>query len=156
MEDKDFIVQYVGFKTGLNEVEFMRRWTPFAASFKGAGIKSIDLYAVQDNENITFISRNIWDSKTYFENFPTGVAGPGSGGGISVTQFGGYWIEEADLQKPELMQILFTNNYSSDLPHSLRGQCTENAKYLKVIEFLLNDNTIYPETSMFCKHLKTM
>ena len=157
VENNNFIVQYVGFKTKLSETDFVKRWTPFASNFKSAGIKSIDLYQVQDDENLTFISRNIWESKTYFDNFPTGVAGSGSGGGISVTQFGGYWIEEADLPKPNSMQILFSNDYTTPTSqHITRNQCAKNVKFLKVIEYLNVERPIVPKQTLFCKHLKTM
>lgn len=156
VENKNFIVQYVGFKTQLNENDFINRWTPFASNFKSAGIKSIDLYRVQDNENITFISRNIWGSKTYFENFPTGVAGSGSGGGINVTQFGGYWIEETDLSKPNTMQILFSiDDNIFNTKQITRNQCTKKVQFLKVIEFSEIEPSILPKQALFCEYLKT-
>jgi len=156
-EHKNHIVQYVGFKTDLNEIDFIKRWTPFAANFKNAGIKSIDLYKVRDNETLSFISRNIWESKTYFENFPSGVAGSGSGGGISVTQFGGYWIEENDLQKPKTMHLLFSNNdITSELPQIIRNQCTQNVKFLRVIEFLDTNQAAIPKQTIESYHIKTM
>lgn len=155
--NNNFIVQYVGFKTKLSEIDFVKRWTPFALNFKSAGIKSIDLYQVQGDENLTFISRNIWESKTYFENFPTGVAGSGSGGGISVTQFGGYWIEEIDLPKPNIIQILFSNDDTTPTSQqTTRNQCTKNVNFLKVIEYLDVEKSIIPKQTLFCKHLKTM
>jgi len=157
VENKNFIVQYISFKTDLNESDFIKRWTPFASNFKNLGIKSIDLYKVQDNENLTFISRNIWESKTYFKNFPNGVAGSGSGGGISVTQFGGYWLEETDLQKPKIMQLLFSNDDStSALPQTVRNQCTNNVKFLKVIEFSEYKRLKIPKQSIVSNHLITM
>jgi len=156
-ESKNFIVQYIGFKTSLSETDFIKRWTPFASNFKDAGIKSIDLYKVQDNENLTYISRNIWGSKTYFENFPNGVAGSGSGGGISVTQFGGYWIEATDLQKSNLMQILFSNDDGIwVLQHRVRNRCTKNVKFLKVIEFLESKQSDIPKQLIISSHLRTM
>lgn len=157
MKDNNFIVQYVGFKTKLSETDFIKRWTPFASTFKSAGIKSIDLYQVKDDENLTFISRNIWESKTYFENFPSGIAGSGSGGGISVTQFGGYWIEETDLPKPNIMQILFSNDDDvATSQRTIRNQCTKNVKFLKVVEYLDVEKSIIPKQTLICEHLKTI
>jgi hypothetical protein len=156
-QNKNYIVQYVGFKTTLNETDFIKRWTPFATNFKNAGIKSIDLYQVNENENITYISRNIWDAKTYFENFPTGVAGSGSGGGISVTQFGGYFIDDSDLNKSQTMQLLFTNQETLiSLPHKQRNQCTQKVKFIKSIEYLEVEKTLLPKETLSCNHLKTM
>jgi len=43
-KESNYIVQYVGFKTGMDSIEFIKRWTPFATGFKSAGIKTIDLY----------------------------------------------------------------------------------------------------------------
>ena len=105
-----FIIQFVGFKTTLGEIDFIRRWTPFALNFKSQGIITIDLYRVVNNADFTYISRNIWDEKKYFQNFPTGVAGSGSGGGISVTQFGGYSIQLDQLERQDEMQLLFLHD----------------------------------------------
>lgn len=107
MTSTKYIVQFVGFKTTLAEDDFIRRWMPFASNFKSQGIITIDLYRVANNDDLTFISRNIWEEKTYFQNFPTGVAGSGSGGGISVTQFGGYSIQPDQLERQDEMQLLF-------------------------------------------------
>lgn len=105
-----YIIQFVGFKTTLEEIDFIRRWTPFASNFKSQGIITIDLYRVANNDDLTFISRNIWDEKTYFQNFPTGVADSGSGGGISVTQFGGYILQPDKLERQDEMQLLFLHD----------------------------------------------
>lgn len=157
-EHSRYIVQFVGFKTTLDETDFINRWTPFAIGFKKLGIKSIDLYKISNNEHLTFISRNIWDTQTYFQNFPTGVAGSGSGGGISVTQFGGYWIAEHDLEKPDKMQILFTNDY---FPASIlqRKRCTEQVNFKTQVEFAEKDSIILNSTLsniLMCTYRKTM
>ena len=102
-----YIVQFVGFKTDLEESDFIKSWMPFASSFKSSGIDTIDLYAVDGNENINFISRNIWEEQNYFKNFPTGIAGSGGGGGISVIQFGGYRLEANQLDRKDEMRLAF-------------------------------------------------
>jgi hypothetical protein len=159
-ETNRYIVQFVGFKTDLNEEEFIKRWTPFAANFKNAGIKTIDLYSVIENGDLTFISRNIWDEKSYFQNFPSGVAGSGSGGGISVKQFGGYWISENDLQKPNTLNILFSNeNNFSESNIVLRKRCTENVPFQYQIEIDQIDTLILQQNKpniLNCSHVKTM
>ena len=157
IENSNYIVQYVGFKTELDEQNFIKRWTPFASNFKNAGIKTIDLYRVKENDEQTYISRNIWDKKTYFENFPSGVAGSGSGGGIKVTQFGGYWIDDKELEKPENMTLLFTDDNSAISTSKIqRSQCTKNVKYLKMIEFLDSNQSSTSPKLLICNHLKTM
>ena len=159
-ETNKHIVQFVGFKTDLNEEEFIKRWTPFAANFKTAGIKTIDLYSVIDNKDLTFISRNIWEEKSYFQLFPTGVAGSGSGGGISVTQFGGYWISENELQKTNSMNILFTNEQNIFETNSvLRKRCTEKVEFQNQIEFNQIDTAVLKQNQLnifSCKHIKAM
>ena len=157
IENTNFIVQYVGFKTDLDEQRFIKRWTPFASSFKSAGIITIDLYKVIENGEITYISRNIWNNNTYFENFPSGVAGAGSGGGITVTQFGGYWIADHELAKPKNMALFFTNDSSKiEKPNIERIQCTKKVKYLKVVEILDSNQINISQKVLFCNHLKTM
>lgn len=157
-KQSQYIVQYVGFKTNLTENDFIQRWIPFATNFKRAGIKTIDLYKISDSDQFTFISRNIWDAKTYFQNFPTGMAGSGSGGGISVTQLGGYWIDENQLAKPNNMQLLFTNdNFPSTFIS--RKRCTEKVRFENQIELGEKDSTImneYLSNMLNCTHLKTM
>ena len=159
-ETNKYIVQFVGFKTNLNEEEFIKRWTPFAANFKNASIKTIDLYLIIGNSDLTFISRNIWDEKTYFQTFPTGVAGSGSGGGISITQFGGYWIAENNLQKPNAMDILFTNEQITIHNNSVsRERCTEKVRFQNQIEINQLDSLILKQNQpniLTCTHIKTM
>lgn len=151
-----YIVQFVGFKTALSATEFLQRWKPFAARFKHSGAKSIDLYAVSNNPNLAFISRNIWDADTYFQNFPTGVAGSGNGGGIAVTQFGGYWISEQEIAKPSDMQLLFTNEH---LASTARKRCTERVLFAHQLELTGADSALVNTQAsniLFCTHLKTM
>jgi hypothetical protein len=153
-----YIVQFVGFKTNLAEIDFMQRWTPFAANFKRAGIKTIDLYKISDNDKLTFISRNIWDTETYFQHFPTGVAGSASGGGISVTQFGGYWIDENELDNPKIMQLLLTNESFSSISIN-RKRCTDKVNFESQIEFREKDSTLLKKNLteiLNCTHIKTL
>lgn len=157
-QHSQYIVQFVGFSTKLSEHDFINRWAPFAVGFKNAGMKSIDLYKISNNNTLAFISRNIWDAQTYFQNFPTGVAGSGSGGGISVTQFGGYWISENELAQPHQMQLLFSD---SDVTSSkaARERCTENVMFEKQFELSENDRTFsdaMPAHFFICTHIKTM
>jgi hypothetical protein len=159
-ETNKHIVQFVGFKTDLNKEEFIKRWTPFAENFKNAGIKTIDLYRVIDNKDLTFISRNIWDDQSYFQLFPTGVAGSGSGGGVSVTQFGGYWILESELEKPNQMNILFSNERNIFETKSVsRKRCTEKVRFQNQIEINQVDTSILKQSQpniLTCTHIKTM
>lgn len=156
-KSKEWIVQYVGFKTELVETDFIKRWAPFASNFKTAGIKSINLYKVKANENITFISRNVWESKTYFDTFPTGVAGSGSGGGIKVVQFGGYYIDETDLQFPSTMNILFSNEDEElSFATMVRKQCSKNVDFLKMIEFSGAPSSNVMNRCLVCMQIKTM
>ena len=157
-EQSQYIVQFVGFKTNLNESDFIQRWSPYATNFKRAGIKTLDLYKIKDNDQFTFISRNVWDANIYFQNFPTGVAGSGSGGGISVTQFGGFWISENDLEKPNNLQLLFTND---DIQSALknRKRCTEQITFENQIEFGETDSAVLKQNQLKiikCTHIKTM
>lgn len=152
------IVQFVGFKANLNEIDFLKRWLPFALGFKKAGITSIDLYKVSNNDHLNFISRNLWDTNTYFQNFPSGIAVSGRGGGVAVTQFGGYWIAENELDKPDEMQILFTNE---KLPSTIRSRkrCSVNVIFENQVEFTEEDFNllnINPLNILSCTHLKTM
>jgi len=153
-----YIVQFVGFKTDLNDSGFIQRWLPFAKNFKNAGIESINLYKVNKSKVLTFISRNIWDAETYLENFPSGMAVSGSGGGISVTQFGGYWIDENDLNFPNHLQLLFSNE---DFPASIlcRKRCREEVSFQNQMELGEKDTDLlskYAASVLDCTHLKTL
>jgi hypothetical protein len=157
-DQSQYIVQFVGFKANLSDADFINRWLPFAAGFKKAGIRSIDLYKVNNNQQLTYISRNIWEAKTYFKNFPSGIAGSGSGGGIAVIQFGGYWIAQNELEKSNQMHMLFINQYIAGAKVQ-RKRCTIQVPYEHQIEFTENDNlvfTIDPSVILHCRHIKTM
>lgn len=157
-EHNQYIVQFVGFKTNLSDNDFIQRWRPFALNFKQAGIMTIDLYKVRDNDHLTFISRNIWNAKTYFQNFPNGIAGSGSGGGVLITQYGGYWISKQELTKPHTMQLLFTNDSLPSAPIT-RKRCTENIRYENQIELDEMDHTLVSKNQsdvLSCTHMKTM
>ncbi len=156
-QNSPYIVQYVGFKTNLNASDFISRWTPFASGFKNAGVKTIDLYQVHKNEILTFISRNVWDTKTYFQNFPSGIAGAGSGGGISVTQFGGFWLQDDQLQKQHEMKLAFLTSETEETNSMLisRLNCIDNAQYKLMLDILPNAETNF-QNKISCNHIKTM
>ena len=160
IDTNKYIVQFVGFKTDLNESDFIQRWTPFASRFKNAGIQTIDLYKISENKSLTFISRNIWDEKLYFKNFPTGVAGSGSSGEISVTQLGGYWISEYEIEKPDEMKIFFTDREEDLSPTCIvRKRCTENVKYEYQVEITQTNGSILDKNQLnilTCTHSTTM
>lgn len=155
-----YIIQFVGFKTTLNENDFIRRWTPFASNFKSQGILTIDLYNVANNNELTYISRNIWDEKTYFQNFPTGIAGSGSGGGISVTQLGGYSIQPDQLELQNEMQLLFLNDIIRHEEENIISclSCTDKVPFKQVLIFNVasKPNFQFRELDIICKHIKRM
>ena len=155
-----YILQFVGFKTTLEEIGFIRRWTPFALSFKSQGIITIDLYRVANNEDLTFISRNIWDEKTYFQNFPTGVAGSGSGGGISVKQFGGYGIQPDQLERHDKMQLIFLQDIIK-IEDENTISCLSSTDKVPFKQVLIYNNAYKPnlqikQIKIKCKHIKQM
>lgn len=155
--NSNYIVQYVGFKTEMDSKRFIEHWTPFAAKFKRAGIKAIDLYQVKENEFITFISRNVWDDKTYFQNFPSGIARAGSGGGIAVTQFGGYWLQPDHLERQDKMVLAFltTESETTNPTQIARLSCSERNPYLQMLDILPSSPTNFPN-QINCDHLKQM
>lgn len=157
IEKSNYIVQYVGFKTSLDSFEFIKRWTPFASGFKSTGIKTIDLYQVIENENLTFISRNVWDDKTYFQNFPSGIAGGGGGGGISVTQLGGYWLQPDQLERQDKMKLAFltTEEETTNATQIARLSCTDKIPHKQMLDILPTAQTNFPN-QIICKHLKQM
>ena len=153
-----YIAQFVGFKTIFNEADFLKRWLPFALGFKKVGILSIDLYKISNNESLTFISRNIWEATTYFQNFPTGQAASGSGGGITVTQFGEYWIAENEIKKPAGMQLLFTNE-KFPLVGISRARCSVEVPFENQIEFPEKESSLEETNSkniLRCIHINTI
>lgn len=156
-QNSPYVVQYVGFKTNINASDFISRWIPFALGFKNAGAKTIDLYQVHNNETLTFISRNVWDIKTYFQNFPSGIAGAGGGGGISVTQLGGFWLQDDQLQKQHEMKLAFLSSgkEESNTFQISRLNCIENGNYKLVLDILPKAETNF-QNEIYCNHLKTI
>jgi hypothetical protein len=156
----EFIVQYVGFQTAIDKNNFAVRWTPFANQFKSMGIKTIDLYEVAQPNDINFVSRNVWTSQTYLKNFPTGVAGSGGGGGISVYQFGGYWLDEDQLERDDEMELVFLNSAVelADDEITLRSRATENVPYKQLLDFSPAKKMALPASSvkLVCNHIKQM
>lgn len=155
-----YVIQFVGFKTTPDENEFIIRWTPFASNFKSKGIVTIDLYNVENYNELTYISRNIWDEKTYFHNFPTGIAGSGSGGGISVTQLGGYSIQPDQLEPQNEMQLLFLNNIIKLEDENIIS-CLSSTDKVPFKQVLMFNGTYKPNLQshaidIICKHLKRM
>lgn len=155
-----YIIQFVGFKTTLKEIDFIKRWTPFASNFKNQGIITIDLYSLVDNNDLNYISRNIWEEKTYFHNFPTGVAGSGSGGGISVTQFGGYNIQPDQLERQNEMHLLFLKNIvkMDDKNIIACPSSTDKVpfKQVLIINTVNKPNLEQNSIDIKCKHIKEM
>ena len=123
--------------------------------FKNTGIISINLYQVQDNENLNFISRNIWDDKTYFQNFPSGIAGAGHGGGIFVTQLGGYWIESSQLESQKVMKLVFLTTEAANATQIERLSCSNNSPYKQMLDIFPTTQSNFPN-QINCTHLKQM
>ena len=156
--DFNNIVQFVGFKTILNEKHFLTRWHPFAINFKNSGIKSIDLYRVYDNDEINFVSKNIWDKETYFRNFPNGIAGSGNGGGISVEQLGGYWLPNNTPIHQNEMILVFSKTIGASLGNKnsyIRLSVIDNFLYKHVLEYSNGDFISKSDDSLQinCKHI---
>ncbi len=153
-EKSSYIAQYVGFKTGLEPDDFIVRWTPFAASFKSAGIQTIDLYQALGNSFQNYISRNVWDANTYFRNFPSGIAGDGSGGEIRVTQFGGYWLEPDGLDRQDKMILAFltTEVEKTNSTQIARQRCSDTIPYTEMLDILPTTKTNFP-LQIICKYI---
>lgn len=155
-----YIIQFVGFKTTLSETDFIRRWTPFALNFKSIGIITIDLYKAINNNDLTYISRNIWDEKTYFQNFPNGIAGSGSSTDISVTQLGGFYIHPDKLKSQKEMHLLFLNDINKIENENNYSYVSSTAKvpFKKVL--IINDDNkpglVNNSIEIKCKHIKQM
>lgn len=159
-QQSEYIIQYVGFKTSLSDENFLLKWAPFANQFKALGIISIDLYACKDSTELTFISRNVWDSKTYFENFPTGVAQSGGGGGINIIQFGGYWLDKNKLPYEKEMKLLFLENDLQLFDKNVTSHysSTDRVPYRQVLDLPISYEFPISKTSikLICKHIKSM
>ena len=155
-----FIVQYIGFKTKASKESFNILWTPFASQFKAIGIKTIDLYEITNVSTINFISRNVWDSKIYLKHFPSGLAVAGGGGGISVTQFGGYWLREDQQERDDTMKLLFLNEpvELNDPLITSRLRVSDKVPYKQMLDFQLNGNPKIkrPAFEFVCSHIKRM
>lgn len=147
----------MGFKTAIEPNEFIKSWTPFANSFKKVGIKTIDLYQVLENNSLTFISRNVWEKNTYFQNFPSGIAGGGSGGGVVVTQFGGYRLQPDHLERQNNMILAFltTEMEKTNSTQIVRLCCSENIPYKQMLDILPTTKSNFA-MQINCKHLKQM
>jgi len=145
-EKPNYIVQYVGFKTDIEPDGLIKRWTPFDAGFKSAGIKTIDLYQVQENDILTFISRNVWDNKRYFQNFPSEIAGAGSGGGIAVTQFGGFWLQPDHLERQDKMipAFLSTETEITNATQIARSSCSNKMLHKQMLDIIPSIQTNFP------------
>ncbi len=160
LQPSEYIVQYVGFKASFTEEDFLSRWAPFASKFKSLGIISIDLYKNKESNEVTFISRNVWDSKTYFENFPTGAAYSGGGGGIEVIQFGGYWLDKNKLANKEEMKLIFLKNELKIVAENITSQycSTDKVPYKQVLDVPISFEfpASTPSIKLICKHIKTM
>lgn len=110
--EPEWVLQLVGFTTELRADEFALRWEPFARRFKDLGIATIDLYHVTRGAKLAFMSRNLWLRSDYFRVFPSGLASPGGGPGISVTQLGGYWapVPVAGAAPAPTIDVLFAHD----------------------------------------------
>ncbi|MBY0427225.1 MAG: hypothetical protein K2Q22_16440 [Cytophagales bacterium] len=154
----NYILQFVGFQTPLAPEEFIQRWMPFAKNFKAQGILDIDLYLVENKGIVNYISKNLWEEKKYLHYFPSGIAGAGSGGGISVTQFGGYRILADHLERFNQMKLLFLPN-PAEISQANIISCpsiTEKVPFKQVL--ILGDHVKFEwasdYTELQCKHLK--
>lgn len=159
-EATQYVVQFVGFRTTWDDHDFIIRWTPFAANFKKQGIRSIDLYHVSDGEDLAYISRNIWDEKIYLQQFPSGMAGSGGGGGITITQLGCYRIPSDQLTPPNEMQLIFSPDIvnEAEIPVIACLRLTDNVPFNHVLMRHAADKPVWlPHSLAFtCQHLKTM
>jgi hypothetical protein len=158
-----FIVQYVGFKTLIDKDAFRVRWVPFASQFKSMGIKTIDLYAVLQPNDIQFISRNVWDTQAYLKSFPSGVADSGGGGGIMVVQFGAYWLKANQLERDNEMELVFLNTVNTivEVPDNVvisRLRVTDTVRFRQLLDFPTGTKVAVPDSAvaLICKHLQRM
>lgn len=156
LQEKKYIIQFVGFKTDLQDQDFITRWQPFATNFKNLGIKTIDLYKVENSEKINYISRNIWEEQDYFNTFPTGIGASVSRGGIQVMQYGGYWIEANDLEYKPSMKLIFSNQLKTE-NCIVRKRCAMKVPFEIQAEIQTeNDTNIIFEPFFISQHLKRM
>ncbi len=154
-----YIVQYVGFQTGLDEETFMKSWAPFASSFKSAGIAQIDIYIVSNKDILTYISRNVWPAEAYMKNFPSGVPGAVRTQDVNVLQFGGYWLQEVNVDSPENITLLFQREEKHIEEASIMPRVTETVpfKQVLVLQQAKTSYTSSDEQLVFSgKHLKSL
>ncbi|WPP49993.1 hypothetical protein [Catalinimonas niigatensis] len=156
-----YIVQYVGFQTGLDEDTFLQSWKPFATSFKSAGIRQIDIYTVENKDILTYIARNVWPTEAYLKNFPSGVPGAARTQDVNVLQFGGYELRQEETEKPEHMTLIFQRE---EKPLKEKGvitrlRITEKVPFKQIL-VLRNASTDEPSTNeqlvFSCSHLKSL
>lgn len=160
-QQQAYVVQYVGFQTGLDEDTFLQSWIPFASSFKSAGIEHIDIYTLQDKEILTYLSRNVWPAEAYLKNFPSGVPGAARTQDVNVLQFGGYWLDKAEKDRPEHMTLVFQKDESLSEEKDIitRLRVTEHVpfKQLLVLKQLTSAYLSTDVQLVFgCSHLKSL
>jgi hypothetical protein len=160
-QQSSYIVQYVGFQTALDEDTFLQSWTPFASSFKSAGIEHIDIYMVENKEILTYLSRNVWPTSAYLKNFPSGVPGAARTQDVNVLQFGGYWLDESEIVRPERMTLLFQKeeNLITEKEAVIRLRVTEYVPFKQLL-LLTQPSSVHTSTEtqlvFSCSHLKSL
>lgn len=156
-----YIIQYVGFQTGLDEDTFLQSWSPFASSIKSAGIEQIDIYRIQKKEVLTYISRNVWPAEAFLKNFPSGVPGAARTQDVVVLQFGGYWLQEEEVESPENMWLLFQRKpiELEEKGGLIRSSVTDHVPFQQMV-VLLDAERAYTSTNdqfaFHCTHLKNL
>lgn len=89
METDPTIVQFVCFKTQLEQLDFINTWQPFASSFINQGLRTIVLSSSQQKSaDYKFISRNLWSESAYTRASQTGRIGDGGGETVKAFQAG--------------------------------------------------------------------
>lgn len=156
----DLIVQYIGFKTQFNNADFSKWWRPSVANFKALGVESVALFKVVENEEMHFLSKNIWKQNTYFQTFPTGVAGSGSGGGIDVIQLGGFWLlPEQNLPQQEMQLAFVRKNFDNSQSKSwIKTAVSPKSPYQEMLDipFAVKIDIPSPTLHIYCQHLMLM
>lgn len=156
-----YIIQYVGFQTGLDEDTFLQSWSPFASSIKSAGIEQVDIYKIQNKEVLTYISRNVWPAEAFLKNFPSGVPGAARTQDVAVLQFGGYWLQEKEVESPDNMLLLF-QRAPVELEEKggvVKKRVTENVPFQQLIVVAKPAQKYSSTNEQFafhCTHLKNL
>ena len=89
METDPTIVQFVCFKTQLEQLDFIKTWQPFASSFINQGLRTIVLSSNQQKSaDYKFISRNLWSESAYTRASQTGRIGDGASETVKAFQAG--------------------------------------------------------------------